>query len=348
MSTASEETEVVETEDEAEVVEKAGSEEEVEVSGDTEAEDLVVAEAEEETPEPAETPERSEQAQEQEGGTPFSFRVSGRDVAVEGAGFFEHEDADGNPTASVIIPRDSWLRQVQPYLQDASAIAKHEQELQAQIEALDPKANETVVRAQTLIDNFEKIIASEESLTEFLANFDQNKRVWELEANLAARDAQDGLRTTREETQNSAEQETEVLTQIDDDISGTAIAIFDSLNLDIGDEAKAVIGEHLWDERTTFYRYATADDVRQHPNVTVGEVVCDYDRIEARIRSMSRLTSAGSGQKTKTEKARKANAAVLDPKDLPATVPATGSPAPGKKVKEYASKEDFEADMGLN
>ena len=351
MSTESEETEVeapaeAQIDDEATSPEEAGSEE-VEVSGDTAEEDLEGDVVEGETPEPeADDPARSEQAQEQ-AGTPFSFRVSGRDVSVDGAGYYEHEDADGNPTASVVIPRDSWNRNVQPYLSDQSATAKRENELRQQIETLDPAKNETVVRAQALLDNFEDIISSEESLTEFLTNFDQNKELLKLKADLAARDATDGVRRSREEQQTNAQREAEVYEQIDTDISTSATSVLDQLNLDISDETKRVIGEDLWNDRHAFYRYATEEDARLY-GVTAGEVVCDTDRIAARIHSLTRAAHAGLGRTTKTEQARKTNKAVLDPKDPPATVPASGSPAPGKKVKTYASKEEYEDDMGLN
>lgn len=348
MSTESEET-VVESpdetqiEDEATSPEEAGSEE-VEVSGDPAAEDVSEAEAEE-VSEPE--PEEAEPEQAQEQGTPFSFRVSGKDVAVEGANVYEHDDGQGGKTQSVVIPASAWQRNVQPYLQDASATAKERNQLLQQIEALDPTKNETVVRAQSLLDNFEQIIASEESLTEFLTNFDQNKEVLRLKADLAARAAQDELRTSREEAQTSEARQAEILQEIDADISSSASAVFDALNLDISDDHKQRIGEWMWERRTSYYRYATADDARMYPGVTEGEVVFDTDLAAA---DMQRLAAFAPAQNnTKTEKARKSNKAVLEPKETPKTVPADGSPAPSKeKVVEYKTKEEWERAMGLN
>ena len=343
MSAESEET-VAESPDEAQIEdevtspEETGSEE-VEVSGDPAAEDTAAVE-EEVSPDPDE-PTRSEEAQEEAGGKPFSFRVSGRDVAVEGAGLYEHDDGSGGTSQSVVIPADSWQRNIQPYLQDGGAIAREKNELQQQIESLDPKNNETVVRAQSLLDNFEEIISSPEKLTEFLENFDQNKEVLRLKADLASRTAGDELRASREEAQSSEERDAEIYQQIDADISDSAGAVFNALNLDIGDEHKQQIGEFIYDRRANYYRHATDEDARLY-GVTAGEVVFDTDLAAA---DMQRLASFAPTPKanTATQKARKANEAILNPKDPPKTVPADGSPAPSKdKTGNFKTREEYE------
>jgi len=326
----SEPSEQVESEEVAST--DADVEEHLEAAGEAPAE-----EAEAPAPEPAESEAP------QDSGKPFSFRADGVTVDVPGAGLYDHDDGSGNPAQSLVIPADSWQRYIQPRLADRGTIAKQRQDLERQIEQLDPKNNETVVRAQSLLDNFEQIISSPEALTEFLEGFDQNKEMLKLKADIAARDAADGMRTSAEETQASADREAEVYQQIDQDITVSASGVFDALGLDISDTDKERIGRRLWDRRHDFYRYATEEDVRQHPDVSVGQVVCDYDRIEAEIRYGASASSPGPGQTDKTKKARQKNEAALNPKDPPKTVPADGSPAPSKsKAPDFKTREEYE------
>ena len=333
--------EVVEEIESEEVPEQIEADEEASTGAEEEP-----LEAEEEAPaEEAEAPP-PEPATSEEAGQPFSFRADGKGVDVPGAGIYDHVDAEGNPAQSLVIPADSWQRFIQPHLADRGAFAAERRNYEQQIEALDPSNNETVVRAQSLLDNFEQIISSPEALTEFLENFDQNKELLKLKADLASRSAQDELRTSREEQQSSAEQQAAVYQHIDTDIRESASAVFDALQLDVSDEHKQRIGERVWQRRHDFYRLATAEDAANHPGVTVGEVVFDTDLAAD---EMQYLASFAPAQNTETEKARQKNKQALNKQALPTTIPADGSPAPSKeKVVEYKTREEWEEAMGIN
>ncbi len=341
-----------------EVEEEVGAEE-VEASGDDAAEDLEVAEegaedeGEKEAPEPeaeaaAVEPGRSE---EEPTHSPFSFKVDGRRVDVEGASLVDHPDVDGNPTQSVVIPRDVWNSKVQPYMADQGAFARKEADFRRQIADLDPTQNETVIRAQTLLDSFEEVLSSEEKLTEFLSNFDGNKELWGLRADKAAASARIKSSEERESADRSVRDEADASRQIESDLPGAVRQIADVLTTDHGmqvhDRALAAAADAIAENPGMYYHYATQAEADQY-GVTVGEIVRDDDRVASTINRFNSLLSAGSEQQTKTDEAREKNRKALTKKEVPPTIAAKGSPAPGESETEYGNKEDFMADMGFN
>ena len=344
----------------SEVVEDEVGAEEVEASGDDAAEDLEVAEEgaesggeEEVTPEPeaeaaAVEPERSE---EEPAYKPFSFTVDGRRVDVEGASLVDHPDVDGNMTQSVVVPRDVWQSKIQPYMADQGATAKKEADFKRQIADLDPTQNETVIRAQTLLDSFEEILSSEEKLTEFLSNFDGNKELWGLRADKAAANARIKAGDERESADRSVRDEAEASRQIESDLPGAVRQIADVLKdqhgMEVHDRALAAAADAIAENPGMYYHYATEAEAQQY-GVTVGEIVRDDDRVASTINRFNSLLSAGSEQQSKTDEAREKNRKALTKKDGPPTIAAKGPPALGESEKDYKDKEEFMADMGFN
>lgn len=72
---------------------------------------------------------------------PFKFRADGKEVAPVGAMKVTQPGADGAAQDFIVIPMDTWSREVQPHLADRGAISQREAELRRQVAALDPASN---------------------------------------------------------------------------------------------------------------------------------------------------------------------------------------------------------------
>ena len=307
-------------------------------------------EAEASDPEAEATPE-PEPSEEEPAYKPFSFTADGKRVDVEGASLVDYLDSDGNAQTSVVLPREVWLRQVQPYLADRGAFAKKEADFKRQITELDPANNETVIRAQSLLDELSGVLDSEEKLTEFLENFDGNKELWKLRADAAASDARLKASDQRDSTEQSERDQTAAVERIEGDLPNAVRQIADVLKadhgVDVDDRALAAAADEIADNLGTYYRYATEADAEAY-GVSVGEVVRDDDRFARTINRYGSLLSAGSEQQSKTDEARKKNLAALTKKEVPPTVAATTTPAPAEKDREFKNAEEWRAAMGLN
>lgn len=283
--------------------------------------------------------------------TPFSFAADGKRVEVEGASWVKHIGPDGKPVESLVIPKDAFYRKMQPYMADRGKWASTERDYKKQLADLSPDRNETVIRAQTTLDEFEKILSTEESLTQFLENFDRNREILRLKVENTAANAKLKARETVE-NESRTEQDTEATVQrVQADVPGIVRSAGEVFKTEHGIEAShdalnAAYAE-IMDNLPAFYRRATPQDAQNYPNVTVGEIVRDDDKILRTVSRYANLLHAGSEQKAKTEEAAKRNQAALGKtKTLPLSVSAKGSPAPGEKKTDYASWDDFKEDMG--
>jgi hypothetical protein len=283
--------------------------------------------------------------------TPFSFAADGKRVEVEGASVVEHTGPDGKKVKSIVIPQDTFQRKMQPYLADRGKWAKTERDYQRKIADLSPDRNETVIRAQTILDEFDKVLSSEESLTQFLENFDRNREILRLKVENTATNAKLKAREAVEH-ESRTEQDTEATVQkVQADVPNIVRSAGDVIRADHGIEASpdalnAAYAE-IMDNLPAYYRRATPQDAANYPNVTVGEIVRDDDKVLRTVYRFAYLMHAGSEQRTRTEEASKRNQAALGKtKTLPPSVPAKGAPAPGERKSEIKSFEDFKRVMG--
>jgi len=332
--------------------------EETETSTDA-AEHLEEAEAEAESEGEVEIPEPEAEvepdpapSEEEPVHKPFSFTVDGRRIEVEGASLVEHADTEGNQTQSIVVPLEVFRGKMLPHMADRGAFAREKADFKRQIDDLDPANNETVIRAQTLLDAFEnEVLASEESLTAFLENFDKNKELLGLRADKAATTARTKVRDERDSADQSERSNTEAVGQIEQDLPVAVRQIADALGEQLGasvhDRALEAAADEIADNLGMYYRYATQTDADQY-GVEVGEIVRDDDRVARTINRFNALMSAGSEQQTKTDEARKKNQAALTKKEPPPTITESGSSATPEKVVEIKSKEEFRERMGLN
>lgn len=282
--------------------------------------------------------------------TPFSFAADGKRVEVEGASVVEHTGPDGKKVKSIVIPQDTFQRKIQPYLADRGSFAKKERDYQRKLADLSPDRNETVIRAQTILDEFDKVLSSEESLTQFLENFDRNREILRLKVENTATNAK--LRA-REAVENEGRQEQDAeatVQRVQADVPNivrSAGAVLKADGIEPSQQALEAAYAEIMDNLPAYYRRATPQDVQNHPEVTVGEIVRDDDKVLRTVYRFANLLHAGTEQRTRTEEAAKKNQAALGKaKTLPPSVPAKGAPAPGKKDNPIKSWDDFKERMG--
>jgi hypothetical protein len=351
------ETEVVAESDEEQAAEEASTdtaEEHPEAEGaaedEAEAEAEVAAEAEAEAG--AVTEESAEPSPPEQQPEPFSFKVDGRRVEVEGAYLIKHADPGGNPTESVVMPREVFARRVQPYLADRGAWASKEREFQRQLADRDPERNETVVRAGALVDEFDKLLKSEDALTAFLADFDRNAEALKLRAENRVLSA--GLKT-RDERDHSADEERrgeELVSTVQQDLPvvlrGAATHVRDALKFDVPENVLQTAYEEIADNYGLYY-FRADERIAKEYGVEVGELVRDDDRLVRTVERFARLAASGSKQAEGLKAVEAKNAEALKaPKKKPPTVPAKGSPGSPEKHEPFKSREDFDAWAGLN
>lgn len=305
--------------------------------------DETVPEGEPESPETAaQTPEPEPEYE------PFSYTADKRRFDVEGAFIVKTKDKEGNPVEQIVMPRDSWNRLVQRQLRDPAAIGRKEAEYQKQIAALDPENHETTVRARALLSELEGVLKDEESLTNFLSNFQQNKELWTLKAEKAVHEARLKGYTTQEDTTRQAARDEEIAGQIVQDIPDftqhAAEFVTTNWNVPVDPRALQAARQQISENIGAYYRYATANDAQQH-GVTQGELIRDDDAVVRTIhRFATILASTNKVEDVKT----KNQAALGGGKAAPKTVPAKGSPAAADKPKSFKTKEEWQAHMGLN
>lgn len=314
---------------------------EPEAEGEVEPE----AAAPEASPEPSTAPQSVVQ--------PFSFAADGKRVEVEGASRVEFLDPEGKPTRSIVVPEDVWQRKIQPYLADRGAFANKERDYKRQLANLAPDKNETVIRAQAILDEFEKVLSTEESLTKFLEGFEQNRELLKLkvdkaatEAKLKARDDNEREVKTEHDTETTVQR---VQSDVPDSIMGAAALLKQQYGVEVSEQALRAAHEEIMDNLGGYYRRATPEEAQQY-GVGVGEVVRDNDRVLRTVHRFAALLNAGSEQKTKTEEAAKKNQAALGgtKKSPPPSVSAKGSAPPAERQSEIKSFEDFKRVMGGN
>lgn len=327
-----------------------------EASADEESEHL---EGTEEAPTEGEPPEEAAPEVEPEPSPPekpvvqpFSFTADRKRVEVQGASVVEHPGPDGKPTRSIVIPLDAFQRHVQPYLADRGSFANKERDYQRQLAALSPDKNETVIRAQTILDEFEKVLGSEESLTGFLENFEHNRELLKLKVENAAVQAKLKARDDGErEVQSERDTETtvqRVQSDVPNVVQQAAAFVSQRTSMPVSPQALQAAYETIMENLPAFYRRATPQDAQLNQNITVGEIVRDDDKVISVVHRFAGLLNAGSEQKAKTTEAAKRNQAALGgtKKKPPPTIAAKGSAPPKESVTEIKSWEDFKAKMG--
>jgi len=331
-------TDTAEEEPEAE---EAAPDEEAPEADDAEVAPDAEVEASEEQPESSQPETQPE---------PFSFKVDGKRVEVEGALVIKHDDLEGNPTESIVIPKRSWEKAL-PHLADRTVLAHKEREFQQRLADLDPERNEHVVRARALVDEFDKILGSEEAFAKFFENFEANAEALRLKVenqaikqSLQSRQERDETRESQfeaEETERAIENERSVIAE------NAVRHVAAELGIDLPTDVVQLVQDELADNRDAYYVRADAEIAKTY-GVDEGTLVRRDDRVVRMVQRFASLAAKGSKRGAELAQAARKNEAALAPsKPKPKTVPAKGSPAAADE-KPITSREEFDKWAGLN
>jgi hypothetical protein len=296
--------------------------------------------AEDAVPAQEETPEEPEVEA-------FGFTADRRRFEVPGAQVVRYKE-DGQTVEKIVLDRDSWNRFIQPNLRDQAALQRRDADHRKQLEALDPEKNETVIRARALLGSLEGVLASEESLTAFLTDFERNKELWSLKAEKAVAEAKLNGFTTQQTQQQQTQQFEETAAQVAEDIpavlGGAAEFVTSQWGVPVDQRAMQAAQQQISENIGAYYRYATKQDAEQF-GVTEGQIIRDDDAVIRTVHRFATLLAQGN----KVEAAKKTNQAALgEPKKAPKTVSAKGSPGAADKPKTFKNKDEWRAHMGLN
>lgn len=328
-----EDDDIVETEEvtdpdpeptEVETVEEFDEEESVEASPEGEAE--ITPEGASDADAEGASPTTDEPTRE-----PFNYRVDGQDYEVS-----ESYVEDDN----IVIPRESWQRDIQPRLADRNAwIAERRQYLQ-QIEDLSPENNPEVIKANKLLEQLDAAFEDEESAYAFFKNFTSNKDKLFLAADRAAFEAEKQQATAVRDREAQETETRELQTQMD--------ASIDSV-LQQAAEIEAYQGvdfdhvRRLIDQTKNSFFFRAAEDLPQF-GLKKGEVGLNIQRIESVIQAEAERSNKLAEQQAARRRNDEALGDSTEEEDPapPAPEPDTPQDTSGGSP-EITSKEDWES-----
>jgi len=132
------------------------------------------------------------------GGTPFAFRIDGREVAPEGAVQY----ADG----SVLLPAKAWDVMRGGFLADRGAWDQKERSYQAAVREARERRSSEQVRAEKILAEWGKVLAGgPEAVVQWAEDFERNRPI--LEARIEAQMAQAELERYRAGEQQLQQQQ---------------------------------------------------------------------------------------------------------------------------------------------
>lgn len=275
---------------------------------------------------------------------PFSFKVHGKTVDVDGAQFLKLPEEDGGE--GYWIPREAWQRQVQPYIQDPQAWVQERRELHQRIQDLDPTRNEHVVRAQALSQQIQSLLdAGPEALLQWAQNYEQNKQVLLAQAEQQLLRAENQRLAQTHEQQQLAEQqkqlEPQLRTALDNSIDRVREQMFGDLNLP--ENAKKRIADRLWRVRDKLFFVADEANAATH-GVAPGTPMIQTDWIKDELDSYRTLASEFTAKQQEQKKVAERNRKALGQKrrkTAPA-VSAKGAETPTAQPKKPESLEEWQ------
>lgn len=359
-----EETAQVDTADEEEVAEESAEEtaeaEEAEAETgaaegepDPEADDTGAAEtvsAETESPSveadetveggPTETPDEPVEA----APSPFKFRAHGQEFAIPDAQVVEE---DG--TRKIVMTEKAFQEHIHPRIQDPSSWERTRQRLERQVQELDPGRNDKVIRAQTIMDTIDPLLAEAEKgntgpLYEWLDEATKNAALLRAraEANVYKAQAEVGTRERQAEQQSQDWEATVPLLQ--DALRANAEKVlgleeFKGLGLKADDDLVETLWT-MWEQGAPVFVEVT-EETQERYGVKPGTYV-NNEYLATYLRPTAKTLRAERKRRADAAAAEKANNKALGKggKKPPTTAPAKGGAAPEKADDE---PDDYQA-----
>lgn len=271
-------------------------------------------------------------------GEPFSFRVDGRSVDVEGA-----TEADG----VITIPRDSWDAHVQNRLADRGVIQQREERMQSRIQQLESDAKVREDRFKTVLGKVDELMSDPERIRDFVERYEAEAPRFklEIENELLKSQTKRHEETRKTEQQQAEEREFEELAP--KALHNAVDVVIERLAEDANVDRTAIVKEleGLWDAGVPiFFRVKEGDGSGLDPERDKWGV--DLQRVAKLTKPYIELHRKTAAEKA-AERAEKANAEALGKGDdskpkPPPTAPAGGSPTPGGESKYPETQEEYE------
>lgn len=279
-----------------------------------------------------------------EASPPFSFRLDGLAVEVEGA-----TEKDGTITLS----KDAWQRHVQPRLADRGKIQAREARHVGRIRELEQESQAREERFGLILKNVDAILSDKQKLIAFAQNFEAESPRFRLqiENEILRSDTKRKEQATQQSAAQAEEREFVELAQprlpaaIKQVVTDLGIkAQLDSATLE--SIASEVWAMHESGIASPFFRVKENDGSGIDPRESKWGV--DFDRLARIAGPHIKLAAQAATRAVQTQKAEevaKANAAVLGKakNTPPPTAPAQASPTPGGAAKYPTTPEEYAA-----
>jgi hypothetical protein len=268
---------------------------------------------------------------------PFSFRVDGQVVEVDGA-----TEADGKITLS----REAWDRVVLPRVVDRGRMAARDEAAQRRIQSLEGDAEAREDRFKAVLGKVDALFSDPAKGKAFFDAYQTEAPRFKLEIENELLKTERKQQATQVETSAKQAEEREFNERARPALKSAIDRVLDEtakgLTLDRSELENELWG--LWEaDVPVFFRVQPDDgsglDPKEHKfGVDTGRV--------ARILSPFVKAAQQSAAAKKAEEVRKANAQALKGGEkAPPTVPASGSPTPGGEAREFKTAEEFNAYM---
>lgn len=265
---------------------------------------------------------------------PFSFRVDGKTVAVEGA-----SEKDG----VISMPRQAWDREVQNRLADRGKIQQVQERLQTRNRQLESEATAREERFKTVMGKVDALFQDKNRLKTFYERYELEAPRFMLEVeNALLKNGQKRVETDQQARQQEAE-EREFNDNAPTALGSAVDMVVDRLAKGQNVDRNAIVTElqDLWDAGVPiFFRVTEGDGSGLDPKEHKWGV--DLARVERLAKPYISL-HAKSAAVTKADAVEAANrtaTARVAPK-APPVAPASGSPTPGGEAKYPTNREEY-------
>lgn len=268
-------------------------------------------------------------------GEPFSFRVDGRNVDVEGATV-----ADGK----IVIPRDSWDKHVQNRLADRGVIQQREERMQGRIRALEDEAKTREDRFKTVLGKVDELFSDPERIRQFVERYEAEAPRFKLEIeNELLKSQSKRLEETTKTRQQEAE-EREFNELYPSALQNAVDLVVDRLAPDAEiDRAELVKQmEGFWETGVPlFFRVKEGDGSGLDPSEKWGVDLPRLAKLAEPWINLHKKTAAQKQAEQVEQKNKAATGKAPKPK-APPTAPASGSPTPGGESEYPTTREEYE------
>jgi len=270
-------------------------------------------------------------------GTPFSFRVDGNAVDVEGA-----VERDG----VISIPRTAWDGQIQNRLANRGRIQHVQERMQSRVRQLESEAEAREERFRTVLGKVDELFSDPARVKAFYERYQHEAPRFKLEIENELLKSQSKRHEQSLKSRESEAEEREFAEMAPVALTNAVGMVVDQIAKDANVDRKAIADDlwGLWDSGVPLYfRVQEGDgsglDPKEH---TWGVNLALVERIAKPYVELQRKSTVADKAKEVEAKNSAALGKGAKPK-APPTAPANGSPTPGGEAKYPTTREEYEA-----